>query len=659
MNLLNQANIEFNNGKFEASKVILLEILSREHRNIEALQLLGIIYANEQNLIKSIEIFTKAIKFNPINPQLLFNRGNALNDSGKHEEAIVDFEKSLLLDSKNVKTLVAYGNALKHCGYIKKALDSYDSALKINPQFYEAILNKASLLQGLSDYDNAILLLERAITLAPQLPYAFFNLGVLFQNLRRLDEALLNYNKAIFLMPGYVDAHINRGNILRELGQFEEAVLCFEYLLTIIPNNIYVFNNLGIVFDELKNYEKAILNYDIAISIDPTFANAFMNKGNTLRKLRQLDDAIVCFQYALNIDKNNYDAYINIGNCLKEQKKLDESIEIYDKVISINPNFAEAYFNKSLSYLLKGDFSEGWKFYEWRWKQVKPFSPLKHIENKKFWNGSKLNGTLLVLPEQGVGDEILYLGMISEVKERVNRLVVAVDSRLVPICIRSFEGVFFVSVDTVDKNFECDAQIYMGSLGRYFRNDANCFHNVRLGYLKANLNMADELRSKMIIHNKKICGVSWASSNREFGENKSITLCDMLPLFVNKDFHYVNLQYGDTSSERQTLFESTGLYIDEFQNIDKFNDLEGLASLISACDIVVTVSNTTAHLAAALGKPVLILLAEGYGLLHYWQVERHDSPWYPSVKLYRQKVIGSFDELMQDISNDIKNYQSL
>jgi tetratricopeptide (TPR) repeat protein len=140
MNLLNQANIEFNNGKFEASKVILLEILSREHRNIEALQLLGIIYANEQNLIKSIEIFTKAIKFNPINPQLLFNRGNALNESGKHEEAMVDFEKSLLLDSKNVKTLVAYGNALKHCGYIKKALDSYDSALKINPQFYEAIL---------------------------------------------------------------------------------------------------------------------------------------------------------------------------------------------------------------------------------------------------------------------------------------------------------------------------------------------------------------------------------------------------------------------------------------------------------------------------------------------------------------------------------------
>jgi len=656
--LLNKANNEFNNDNLELSKEILFEILSKEHRNIAALQLLGIIYALEKNYDKSIEFFTKAIKLSPINAQLLFNRGNALNDFGKHEHARMDLEKSLLLDSKNIKTLVAYGNACKRCGDLEKARDSYDKALRINPHFYEAKLNKACLLQDSSDYENAILLFESAINSSPQYPHAYFNLGTLLQNLNRLDAALLNYDKAIAIMPKYIDAYINRGNILRELGQLEEAIICFDKVIAINPSSADAFNNRGIVYDELKKYEDAISNYDQAISLSPFFADAHMNKGNTLRKVKKLEEAILCFKNVVEIEKDNVDAYINLGNSLKELKRIDESIEAYDKAIFINPNFAEAYFNKSLAYLLLGNFNEGWKFYEWRWRQVKPFSPKRCLEQKRFWDGSKLNGILLVLPEQGVGDEILYLGILNDVKNQVDRLIVAVDKRLVSICNRSFENISFVSVDEVDKNFNCDAQIYMGSLGQYFRNDKKCFQNVRTGYLKADRFKTNEIRKKLTINNKIICGISWASANKEFGDNKSISIIDLIPLFSFQNMHFVDLQYGDARDELQLLFERTGASIVDMENIDKFNDIDGLASLIDACDVIVTVSNTTAHLAAALGKPVFIILPQGHGLLYYWQIDRHDSPWYPSVKLYRPNIIGSIDDTLLQISNDINNLNS-
>jgi hypothetical protein len=239
--------------------------------------------------------------------------------------------------------------------------------------------------------------------------------------------------------------------------------------------------------------------------------------------------------------------------------------------------------------------------------------------------------------------------MLADLQAASVESFVCLDGRLQALFGRSFPGLDFVlpteilGIDPAQQLF--GAQVQIASMGRFFRRNTNSLSRVPSPYLKAEPSLANALRQRLRRDGKLICGLSWGSKNLETGASKSMTLETLRPVLQVPGVQFVDLQYGDTQEERQATKATTGVDIEHLNDIDNLNDIDGLAALIKACDIVITVSNSTAHLAAALGKPTIILLAH-HTPLWYWHLDSMNSPWYPSVTLLRQSEPGQWNSVV-------------
>ncbi|MCA9219951.1 MAG: hypothetical protein KDA71_06455, partial [Planctomycetales bacterium] len=194
-----------------------------------------------------------------------------------------------------------------------------------------------------------------------------------------------------------------------------------------------------------------------------------------------------------------------------------------------------------------------------------------------------------------------------------------------------------------------------GGLGRFLRRDEASFPH-RRHYWRADTDRAAGYRAKAIGSAKRLIGISWISKNEEFGTHKSLALSEWRNILSLPDTAFVTLQYGDTAVERTAAKNTLGVPVTEVPDLDLFNDIDGLAALIAACDLVITVSNTTAHVAGALGVPTWVLAPSGAGKLWYWFFDRTDSPWYPAVRIFRQSVPGSWSEPLAAAANALSEF---
>ena len=240
------------------------------------------------------------------------------------------------------------------------------------------------------------------------------------------------------------------------------------------------------------------------------------------------------------------------------------------------------------------------------------------------------------------------------IKFQSNDYIVMVDSRLISIYERSFPGVNFISKKLEISSVQFDFCLPSGSLGGFFRNSLEKFKCTN-NYLKPEKMRTKELREKLTLKNKKICGVSWKSKNANIGHNKSLTLNDLVPLFQIPGLIFVDLQYGDNRQEKDLLKNTFGIDILSVKEIDNYNDIDGLASLIDACDFVVTSSNVTAHIAGAIGKDIFLILPIAQGKIWYWHHGDKKSLWYPSILQYAQKKEGEWQFPIDEIKKDIIN----
>jgi tetratricopeptide (TPR) repeat protein len=396
----------------------------------------------------------------------------------------------------------------------------------------------------------------------------------------------------------------------------------------------------------------ALASYDKAIALKPDYAEAHCIRGTVLKELKRYVDALASYDKAIALKPDYAEAYNDRGTALRDLKRLDEALVSCDKAITLKPDYAEAYLNKSLGLLCRGEFGEGWELYEWRWKiektTSKPLLTDKPAFNLKDWK------RVLVWAEQGVGDEIMFGSMISEFRHSCTQLIVQVDARLISLFSRSISNdVVFLPRKSLIPQERYDQQISMGSLGRYLRNDEASFYKSRFGYLKADSGKTNEIKKFLTIDNRrKFCGISWRSKNEKTGDSRSIKLNDFLEFVSMNDYSFVNLQYGETDAEIKQARAELGIDVINYDKVDNFNDLDGLACLIQACDVVVSVDNATVHLAGALGKDVRILLPRASEWR--WQLDRDDSPWYASAKLYRQSDDGDWASTFAKIRTDLQ-----
>jgi tetratricopeptide (TPR) repeat protein len=543
--------------------------------------------------------------------------------------------------------------ALHQQGLLHEAEELY-RALLLNHPGHSELLHQLGMVHGQrNQLVAAIEFIDQAIAADPNNAAAHGSRGNCLKGLGKQEEALASYDRALALQPNDANIWSNRGATLGDLKRHAEALESYDRALALDPHHVPALDNRGTTLRALQRLEEALASHDRALAINPEYASAHYNRGLTLADLKMLEEARESYHRALAVNPNYSQALSNLGVVLFELKQFDKALASYEHAIRISPDHADTHVNLSVCLLQLGDFARGWVEFEWRWHTAEYRERVVKV-SAPAWAGEKLRGSLLVWNEHGVGDEIFYAGMLNELKPYAKLITVCVDFRLVTLFQRSFGNMQVLSRQTLAPDMRFDAHIPMGSLGRHLRRSFSTFPKVVKPYLFACPTRTRDLRANIAQEKRLICGLSWSSKSVATGSDKSLQLQELEPVLAMRGIEFVDLQYGDTAQEQAAFYATTGLGLKRVAEIDNFSDLDGLTALIEACDVVVTVSNTTAHLAGALGKPVLLMLPFSHGLMWYWHLEREDSPWYPTVKIFRQREIGNWRHVIENVGRALE-----
>jgi tetratricopeptide (TPR) repeat protein len=660
------------------------DIVRRVPDNATALNLLGLAYFQHGNPQHGASALKRALELKPDLPGGNFNLGAMLQALGQHEDARKQYEKAIEANPEDVDAYNNLGTALKSLQRHAEAVRCYERAVALQPHRADVRFNLANALPALARRDEAVVQYQRAIELKPGFAEAHYNFAALLRDAGRTDEAITQYERAVAARPQFADAHVGLGKILASLGRHDEAARAFEtalahkasdpdtyvllgnslnataryadaverfeIALSLAPKRAEAHHNLAVALQALNRNADAIPHYERVIAIDPDNPTASMNLGNALHELGRYAEALAPLERAIAQRPNHAHAHANYANTLHALGRHDDAIRHFDRAIALDPDDAGLKFNKSQLCLALGQFGEGWELYENRWAAVASNKPRDYQRPR--WDGMR-TGTLLAWAEQGLGDQILQAGMVEELRGHAESLVLEVEPRLVPLFARSFPQTRVVALaDTIFAE-PFDVHVPLGSLAKRFRTNWEAFPRRDAGYLQADAGRAAQLRQRLKSDTRAVVGLSWVSHNPRTGKSKSATLRDFGSILRLPNVRFVDLQYGDTQAERAAAEQDFGVRVERLDDIDNTNDIDGLAALISACDAVVSVSNTTAHLAGALGARTWTLVPHGHARIWYWFKEGDLSPWYGRVHVRRQANAQSWSDLAGSCVDDV------
>ena len=578
--------------------------------------------------------------------------------------------------------LVQQGLNLHQRGNLNDAQNIYEQILSIQENNFDALQLLGALFAQVKKYPQAIKFLSKAIIVDPNHAGCFSNLGISFQKLRRLEEALSSYDKAISLQADYAEAYSNRGAVLQELKRFDEALSSYDKAISIKGDYAEAFNSRGTVLEELKRLEEALSSYHKAISINKDFTESYYNRGNVLHKLKRLEEALSSYDKAISLHEDyaeaysnrglvlqdlkrleealsSYDkaislhedyaeAYSNRGTVLEELKRLEEALSSYEKAISINKDYAEAYWNSSICYLLAGNFNEGWARYEWRW-QSKSISKTAGIRkfSQPLWLGTEVlkDQTIFLYAEQGLGDTIQFSRYVSLVAGLGAKVVLEVQPSLVKL-LSYLEGISQI-ISKGDKLPNFDYQCPLMSLPLAFKTELKTIPSVSKN-ISTDEKKVEKWQAILGEKTKPRVGIVWSGAvNHKNDLQRSLKLSQLIT-HLPSDYEYLSLQKEISDVDKEVLIECCK--IKHFG--DDLKDFTDTAALCELIDIVISVDTSVAHLAGTLGKNTWILLP--YSPDWRWLLDRNDSPWYSSVKLYRQEKINDWESVLVNIESDLK-----
>jgi hypothetical protein len=447
------------------------------------------------------------------------------------------------------------------------------------------------------------------------------------------------------------EAHGNLGNALLAQKKPEEAEACYARALELKPDYAEAWYNLGNTRQSQEKLVEAAACYQRAIQLKPQLPEAHYNLGNTLHTLDRLDEAAACFERALALRPEYAEAHYNLGCVFEDLGRLDEALSSMARALEIKPDYPQAQFGQALAQLRNGEFTTGWRNYESRWQSPDHDTPWRSYP-QPLWSGEKLaSGRLLVWGEQGIGDEIQFAGMIPDAIRSGSRITLDCDARLKTLFARSFPEIEVVSGCGPAESQEAGivAHLPAGSLPGLFRRTEAAFAATTSPYLKADPVERERFRADYS-DGSKLIGLAWHTRNQKSGRKRSIALENFATLFALSGIRWISLQYGDFDDlEQQAATANAPLLID--RSVDQFANLDRFAAQVAAMDQIITIDNSTAHLAGALGLPVWLLLS--FAADWRWLEARTDSPWYPTLRIFRQPRLGDWESVMENVRSTL------
>jgi Tfp pilus assembly protein PilF len=458
------------------------------------------------------------------------------------------------------------------------------------------------------------------------------------------------YEQVLALEPKNFDALHMLGVLATQINQPEQALSLIEQALRIKPEVAGAYENLGIALRKLNRFEEALINFNRAIKLEPSNAQTYTNRGVVLRNLHRYSEAIASYNDALLLTPNLPQALYNRGLVRNDLNLLAQAVLDFDATLELLPSFYPALWAKAICLLQMGDYSQGWPLYVYRWQQdEKEFTSQALKTPVPVWRSDQKIEKLLIWPEQGVGDELMFGSLLPQALQLCSSLLVQMDSRLIPLFQRTMPSIQFISKHKSLDPHLYDAHLPMGDLPSIFCNQFSDFQAIDHPYIKADIYKVKKLKATLSPQGKKLCGISWRSKNIKKGIDRSLPLKELVLALAGFDVQLVNLQYGDVEEELNQIKELYGIEILHCDEVDNQNDLDGLSALIQACDLVVSADNSTVHLAGALGQTVWVLLP--FNADWRWLLGRNDSPWYPSANLFRQTEIANWSSVFKELTS--------
>jgi len=645
--LFQEAHRHHQEGRFEVAERLYREILVDSPKHHDSLHHLGLIDLQFGRIHSAIDRIRMSLCIYPQQPVALSNLGHCLYLNGNYEEAIQICSASIDLDAHYHAAWTNLGISQRAMKLFGEASESFGRALALQPSSSISNYNAGLAHFDLGDFKRAEECFERCLAIAPGIPEAHNGLAACLLRRQMPGLALTHIDYALKAMPGYAEAWNNRGNALHELSRQEDALLSFRRAVELEPRYAEAWSNYGSALRSLRRYDEALAAFDRAIELMPDSGVTWSNRGNTLRRLRRHRASVESYERAISFDPESAETWSNYGVELSDLRRDSEADKCFCRAVALKSDCAEAHWNRSNHFLRLGIFDHGWRLYEWRW-QLGHFLKQRREFSVPLWLGeSDLSGrTILLHAEQGLGDTIQFCRYALDVKRLGANVILEVQRPLLKL-LKTLDGVDLIVEKGKDRPL-FDYHCPLMSLPLAFQTTLHTIpqHRAYLldGYDKARVPF------KKWFSNKKgpKVGLVWAGNrDHENDLNRSIDFESILNL-VSDDFCFISLQ-RDASPMERTRLEAVGVVASFMPN-----DFIDTAQIISQLDLLISVDTSVAHLAGALDRPVWVLLP--YVPDFRWMWDREDSPWYPSMKLFRQPIEGSWGQLLKMVREELYQY---
>ena len=531
------------------------------------------------------------------------------------------------------------GEALASKGRLTEAVPAFRRSIHLQPDILAAYTGLGRALITLGDYAGAAQPLRAALKFAPQEAEPYFCTALLLHRLGRHSDAAVQLQVAVELAPGRADAWLLLGDTLHAAHDDEPAIIAYQRAIAITPELADAYSHMSNALYDASLFEKAADAASHAIELQPGFAEAYSNLGNALQALLRFAEAEAAYRQALALRPDSAAFHSNLGVVLTAQNRLAEALEAQRKALSLDPDFLDANYNHAITLLLDGQYRPGWQYYEHRWRLS--WSKPRPLQRPR-WAGEELLGrTILLHAEQGLGDTLMMARFAPLVAARGGRVLLEVQAPLVRLlgCLPGVSQVLSLGADLPSFDVHCP----LFSLPLLFDTTLDTVPSAP--YLSADPALAPQPSSRSGLR----IGLVWAGAERigrHVNQERSITLDQLAPIAAMSGVTCFSLQ---KDPDPGSAHHAARLGIVNL--MDGVEDFADTAARVAQLDLVISVDTSTAHLAAAMGKPVWLL--SRYNGCWRWLSGRSDSPWYPSLRVYRQRQPSDWAPVVAQIAADL------
>ena len=607
--LVDAASAEHQAGRRREARKLYEKALRAAPRDRRALHLLSILSLEEGELEKGVQLIRRAIAYHPDDAGAYNNLGNALSWGDRPAEAVA----------------------------------AYDRAVALRPDYADAHAHRGMALAALGRLDEAVASYSRALTLNPNAVPAWKNLALALVELGRFDEALRCYDQAVALAPDMVEAHFGRGNCLTKLGRLEEAVAACDRVLAIDPGLTQALGMRGSALQTLRRPVEALASFDTALAIDPGFSELRCNRANALMDLHRFDEALAEYDRGLSEKPGYADGWSNRGTVLQELGRLDEAMADYRRAIAMKPTLADPHLNLGLCLLLLGDYAQGLELAEWRWNSAQGRGRERGFTAPQWTGEEDIAGkTVLLWSDQGFGDTLQFSRYAPLVTAKGGEVVLEVQPALVRLIAGSnlAERLLVAGAPPPPVDFHCP----LATLPLAFQTRLETIPPAP--YVATPPAQAAAWAARLGPRTRPRIGLVWSGNRQNKVNVNRLVALEALLAAMPENVELFNLQLELQPGEAPTL-EAAGV-----RRVDRdIVDFADTAGLLAQLDLVVTVDTSMAHLAGALGRPAWVLL-------HFvpdwrWMMGREDSPWYASLRLFRQQRPADWTAALQKLRAEL------